>query len=779
MSELQATALAERLAEEMAARWRRGERPLAEEYLTRHPELRAEPEAAIDLIHEEICLREEHGLPAPSPEILRRFPQWRSELEILLGCHRLLEAVPGAPTFPAVGETLGDFRLLAELGRGARGRVFLAVQAPLADRPVVLKVTPCGGGEHLTLARLQHTYIVPLYAVQDDAAHNLRLLCMPYFGGATLARLLDALRDRPPARRSGRDLLAALDQAQAELPAALPAGAAARRLTLASYTQAVCWVGECLAEALHYAHERGLIHLDLKPSNILLAADGQPMLLDFHLAQGPLYPDRPPPERLGGSPAYMSPEQRAALEAVRLGRSVPAVVDGRSDIYSLGVLLYEALGGTRPARPTVPLHRLNPAVSVGLADVIHKCLAADARDRYADGAALAADLNRHLHDLPLRGVANRSWGERWWKWRRRRPFALTVFALCGAVLAVTAVVLVYFWREVEDARAALADGRAQLAKGLHEEAGRSFRRGLLRGGDWVLSPELTRQLSQGLQAADEAAAAAARARAAAALHAVAEQLRGEYGADGRSAAEQRDLEAVCRDLWGRRQEITGQLDQSLPPDVRRQVYDDLLDLALLWSDLRVRRARGAEAVAVRREGVEVLAQAETLHGPSPVLDHERRRYALALGDLEAAQEAGRRAAARAPQTAWEHGALGRSLLRSATEPGEAPALVRGLSLALAAVELERAVDLQPQALWPHFYRGLCAFHLGRYEDAVTAFTACAALAPNLATVYHNRALAEAALGRTDRALRDCEKALRRAPNYPEARALWERLQAGR
>src|SRR5262249_14833126 len=151
------------------------------------------------------------------------------------GCHRLLEPVPAVPQFPAVGETLGDFRLLAELGRGARGRVYLAVQAPLADRPVVLKVTPRGGREHLALARLQHTYIVPLYAVQDDAAHNLRLLCMPYFGGATLAQLLHALRRLPPVRRSGRDLLAALDQAQAELPAGRPAPGAARRLALASY----------------------------------------------------------------------------------------------------------------------------------------------------------------------------------------------------------------------------------------------------------------------------------------------------------------------------------------------------------------------------------------------------------------------------------------------------------------------------------------------------------------------------------------------------------------
>src|SRR5919206_99916 len=82
----------------------------------------------------------------------------------------------------------------------------------LAGRRVVLKLTPCDGQEHVSLARLQHTHIVPLYSVQDDPARHLRVLCMPYFGGTTLAQLLEALRAQPPARRTGRDLLEALDR---------------------------------------------------------------------------------------------------------------------------------------------------------------------------------------------------------------------------------------------------------------------------------------------------------------------------------------------------------------------------------------------------------------------------------------------------------------------------------------------------------------------------------------------------------------------------------------
>src|SRR5262249_50889713 len=103
-------------------------------------------------------------------------------------------------------------------------------------------------------------------------------------------------------------------------------------------TLSVCWIGACLAHALHYAHDHGLVHLDLKPSNLLLAADGQPSILDFHLAHAPCRAGDPVPEWFGGTPGYMSPEQEAALAAARDGQPVPAAVDGRSDIYSLGLV---------------------------------------------------------------------------------------------------------------------------------------------------------------------------------------------------------------------------------------------------------------------------------------------------------------------------------------------------------------------------------------------------------------------------------------------------------
>ena len=176
--------LATQQVDEMVAAWRRGERPLAEEFLARHPELGAE--AAIRLIYEEVSLRHEVGLPVDPAEIACRFPQWHQELDVLLDFQQLMESKPTAPAFPCEGEVIAGFRLVLELGRGTAGRVFLAVQPSLADRPVVLKVTHCGREEHLTLARLQHMNIVPLYSEHILQARNLHIMCMPFLGGATL-----------------------------------------------------------------------------------------------------------------------------------------------------------------------------------------------------------------------------------------------------------------------------------------------------------------------------------------------------------------------------------------------------------------------------------------------------------------------------------------------------------------------------------------------------------------------------------------------------------------
>ncbi len=197
--------------------WARGDCRSLEQFLARRGELQLDAAAGVQLVCEEICLRQEAGETIDPAEIVGRFPQWRAELELLLACHGLFQDEPPAG-FPASGEEVGEFRLLDELGRGATGRVFLATQPSLSDRPVVVKFTSFEAAEHLSLARLQHSGIAPLYLVQDFPERGLRALCMPYLGGASLDALLAEIGDRPPAARSGQALVEALRRMRGRLP---------------------------------------------------------------------------------------------------------------------------------------------------------------------------------------------------------------------------------------------------------------------------------------------------------------------------------------------------------------------------------------------------------------------------------------------------------------------------------------------------------------------------------------------------------------------------------
>ena len=209
-------ALVELVAEEMSRRWRHGERPPVEEFLNRHPELWNHPEAALELLAEELNLRHESGDPVDETQLKHRFPQWRSRSK---RCWRVTEHLVEA--CPRRAGRWRACRLASSiwwprLGRGGQGRVFLATQPALAGHPVVLKLAAGFGQEHLSLARLQHTHIVPLYSAHEFPSHGLRGLCLPFFGGTTLERLLAALSPISVERCTGQDLLEALERAQFE-----------------------------------------------------------------------------------------------------------------------------------------------------------------------------------------------------------------------------------------------------------------------------------------------------------------------------------------------------------------------------------------------------------------------------------------------------------------------------------------------------------------------------------------------------------------------------------
>jgi len=362
-------------------------------------------------------------------------PELARELQARL---TLLEEFGGpldAPDPREVPRQLGDFRLLSRLGGGGMGVVYRARQESL-DREVALKLLrpdqlyfPSAHErfhrEAQAVARLQHSGIVPIYTVGEHEG-------VPYFAmelvrGCTLAEVLAGVDGRDPARLTGRDVYAVvagrlgLDaEAPADPPMGPPFGAS--------------WVDACLhvlrqvAVALGHAHERGVLHRDLKPSNVLLQPDGRALLCDFGLSSDASL-DRMTREgsHLGTLP-YMSPEQASGSSAV----------DATSDVYGLGVTMYELLtlelpyAGESTARTLALIERGEPAPirarnrTVG-ADVETVCLAAMERDRarrYPDARAFAADLSALLERRPIRA---RPPGP-WLRLRRavqRRPAAST------------------------------------------------------------------------------------------------------------------------------------------------------------------------------------------------------------------------------------------------------------------------------------------------------------------------------------------------------------------
>jgi serine/threonine protein kinase len=430
--------------------------------------------AVLDLAYDEYCRLLESGDTPDIDEFCERYPTFQSSLRRVIQAHDYLEAnahlledretIP----WPVEGETFLGFRLLRELGRGSFARVFLAAEPDLGDRLVAVKISPHGGAEAQTLGRLDHPNVVTVYAVRKDETTGLTAVCMPYLGGATLHSVLAAFHDGPP--RLARIIL------EAARPSDGPPVSSEQRpphplLKTASYAEGVGLLGAQIADALAFLHARGIYHRDLKPSNVLLCPDGRPMLLDFNLSADP-HAGR---ERLGGTLPYMAPEQIAAT----FGGDGPALpVDGRSDLFSLGVILFELLtgrlpfGAIPPGEPSAedcavltarqragapPIRRVCPEVPLGLARVIDGCLAFDCGRRPSSAAAVAAALRRDL-SAPRRALRQ----------LRRHPRLLAgalvlVLAAASGAVAYLATRPPYAERMYQEAQTAFTAGDSEKA----------------------------------------------------------------------------------------------------------------------------------------------------------------------------------------------------------------------------------------------------------------------------------------------------------------------------
>jgi WD40 repeat protein len=362
------------------------------------------------------------GQPPDREEFLKAHPQFASELAAFfadqdqaVSCVAPLRNVgPAGPLLPR-DSSFGDYRLLEEIGRGGMGVVFKAQQVSLG-RVVALKMILAG---HFASAKdvqrfhteaeagacLDHPHIVPIHEVGEHQGQHY--FSMKLMEGGSLADQIRQARWKP----DGRD--------QQRRAAHLIA---------------------TIARAVEHAHQRGLLHRDLKPGNILFDREGRPYVSDFGLSK------RVETSTAGasltgsgmvvGTPSYMAPEQAMSQREITTA----------ADVYGLGAILYELLTGKVPFKGETALDTLrqvasveparprsvNPSVERDLETIAMKCLEKEPRKRYPRAAALAEDVERWLAGEPIRARPAGAL-ERAFKWARRRPASAALCALVAAL----------------------------------------------------------------------------------------------------------------------------------------------------------------------------------------------------------------------------------------------------------------------------------------------------------------------------------------------------------
>jgi tRNA A-37 threonylcarbamoyl transferase component Bud32 len=364
----------------------------------------SELDALLDRLVAEYADRVASGRAGELDDLLAHAP-----IERRVELRRLLELIDAgglpanaAPRPLGPGVELGGCRILGELGRGGVATVYRAEQKAL-KREVALKVLRPGLAldprhaerfrrEGHAIARLDHPNVVRVHDVGAEAGHLF--LVMEKIEGGNLA---EAIRRLPPAdRRDGADFRRAVGIAEAD--AVADGGGTIDGGSAGSFEVEVARFFAVVARAVAAAHAHGVVHRDLKPSNILLKRGGAPVVADFGLAKGEGDLGNTLTGEPLGTPYYMSPEQVEHAQAR---------VDARTDVWSLGVTLYEVLAGRRPfegpttiavfdairREPPKRLRDLNPRLSRDVEAVVSKALAHDPADRYASAEALAADLD--------------------------------------------------------------------------------------------------------------------------------------------------------------------------------------------------------------------------------------------------------------------------------------------------------------------------------------------------------------------------------------------------
>jgi len=692
-----------------------------------------------------------------------------------------------------VGRTLGGYHILREIGRGGMGVVYLA-EEPALRRMVAVKVLPSQltlvpgaiarfEREASTAARLRHPGIVEIYAVGEEAGTHF--FAMEYIEGIPLDKLVARMQGEAPGPPEGARLAEAVSVSMHGTEAAPEEGVQAPRATSATwskaYVESVCRQVAGIADALEHAHKAGVIHRDVKPSNILVRDDGTAVLTDFGLAREEGLPSMTQSGLFAGTPYYVSPEQ-AMSRRIR--------VDHRTDIFSLGVTLYELITLRRPfegrssqevlarivgKEPPNP-QKLNPRLAPDLVTIVLKAIEKDPERRYATAGAMAEDIRAFLEYRPI-AARRTSVAHRLRRWLRREPLKAAfagVLLLGIPVIAALGGYVLARRPEIAAARQAarlarvelaLEQGYLEMAEGNPDRSVSAFERAL---AEEPMSPEAIGGLALAHVRAGEAATALAFLdghAAAAARYPELERVRAMALRAGLRGDEAADLDrrlgepvsALGFFLEGSQATLRaeGGSPEAFAPAV------DLLSRAVILSA----NARAlyhfelAHAAGHARDVVTARRCAEALEAlwPDSARSGIWRGLALArVGDHESSVAGYRRALELDPEDSLTHCNLG-------VELGA------GGDVAGSIAEFRRAIELDPKYVEPHNFLGDALSKLGEWPGAIDEFRSAAALDEHDARTHCNLSNAFRTVGDVQGAIAEASRAIELDPKYALAR----------
>ena len=654
-------------------------------------------------------------------------------------------------SFPEVGQTLCGFELRSELGRGSFGRVYIATETGLSNRRVVLKVSSQFPGEADLLAKLQHKNIVPIYSLHR---HNpWHVVCMPLLGTATLGGLLQSIKQAGQVPASGVALIdtirncssgtwpvtpkssEGLEENSAEKsavsssePASIDSQAINRlreKFTSYSYAHGIVWMISQLADGLSHAHERNILHRDIKPANILLSDDGLPMLLDFNLAVESIGGQQPFGV-FGGTPRYMAPEQLSEVITSRVQ------CDQRSDLYALGIIMFELLAMRSPFpdrsgvdrdvlqrmssdRQVAPLllQEQSRGITSGIQAIVGKCLEYLPENRYSSAQHLLEDLSCELNHQPLKHATGESLADRVRKWNRRHPRLSATTLVASAASVLLGLVLTGFVIQYQRAT-------------------------YLRAVQWISDAKASRTIASGLIATSELPAPQVQSM----ISACNESLTYTEMIDKSTLneAERREADHVAAQLWllqarGEATLATQEVDSQKTELLLRSAIASAARAAELNSD----QSRLATVLKIALE--RSLSSSDSGRSIEREL---RRQLQIESNQVQGAIESMKASLSTDAGNPWYWTNLAQLQLEIN-------------DLRAARTSLEVAVGLKSDLPWPSLMLGTMELDHNRFSEAKKLFDETLRLDSSSVAAYLNRAIASIGLGDFKSALEDLNK----------------------